>query len=188
MQPIRDTTHHHASNPFRALKPPSNFCRICRPYTGQSKGVKSRRAVVEKKKIGPCVFRVAGMNSLVLAVMNPDAVKNDRHPWHLCRQAQLVSRGVPTPIHRYPGEGPFLRVAGRAIDAVPTIDVELTPRAFRRIRPGLCSFRIVPGYGIERIHVGTAGRTSENRLARAGLASNPSSSCQLRLQQYRLDC
>jgi len=91
--------------------------------TGQPKSVEGGGAVIKKEDIGPGPLAMPGINSFILAVQNPEAVKNGWHTWHCGSLAELGDRSLAI-VQRNAGEWPNVRTTSRAVDAIPAIDEE----------------------------------------------------------------
>src|SRR5215471_19295632 len=95
-----------------------------RMHAGNPKSIKRGGAVVEKQNIRTGVFAMARVDSFVFAIVDPKSVKDDRHARVAGRRAEFIACGAFRAIDGNAGKRPFLRSAGRAVDAIPAINVK----------------------------------------------------------------
>src|SRR5436190_8024940 len=138
-----------------------NFGRLGRFHARQFERIKAGSAVVEKQKIGSGPARMAGINALILAVQNPEAVENGWHARHLGGLAECVYDRLSI-VQGNASKGPDVCATGTPSNTVPTIDEILMTGARRSKGPGLGAFGIIPRSRVKRIYRRQTGWASEN--------------------------
>ena len=134
-------------------KTPLDVAGLPGMHAGYAEGIEGGGAIVEKQNVRSCVFAVAGIDSFVFAIVNPESIKDHRHPRIASGGTEFISGGTSRAIHGNAGERPFLRARGGTVDSVPTINMESMACFFRRRRPGFGALRIIPAGGIESINI-----------------------------------
>ena len=73
-----------------------------------AEGVEGGGAIVEKQNVRAGVFAVAGIDTFVFAIVNPEAIKNNRHAGKSSCSAEFIARGAFRDIHGDAREWPLL--------------------------------------------------------------------------------
>ena len=76
---------------------------------GYAKSIEGGCAVVEEQDVRAVVFAVARIDSFVLAIVNPEPIKNNRHAGKSSCGTEFVASGTPSAIHGNAGERPLFR-------------------------------------------------------------------------------
>ncbi len=118
---------------------------------GQPEGVKRGGAVIEKEQVRSVPFRVPRIDSLILAIEDPETVKNHRHSRHPGSLAEGSEHRLPV-VQRDACEWPNVGCARAAVDAVPAVDEEFAPGTRRGERPRFGTFRIAARSGVKGVH------------------------------------
>src|SRR6266576_2349100 len=93
-------------------KTPLDVAGFSGMHAGDSEGIEGGGAIVEKQNVRSCVFTVAGIDSFVFAIVNPEPIKNNRHAGIPSYGAEFITRGAFSAIHGDAGERPLLRPGG----------------------------------------------------------------------------
>src|SRR5712691_2398598 len=60
-------------------KTPLDVAGFSGMHAGDAEGIEGGGAIVEKQNVRSCVFTVAGIDSFVFAIVNPEPIENNRH-------------------------------------------------------------------------------------------------------------
>ena len=85
---------------------------LARMDRGNAEGIESGSAVVEEEDIRAGVLAVARIDAFVLAIVNPEPVKNHRHTGITSCGAEFIARRASRAIHGNSGKRPLFRPRG----------------------------------------------------------------------------
>src|ERR1043166_3936733 len=100
---------------------PVNIQSLFIIHTGNAERVIGRCALVEEENVGFGVLGMAGIDALVLSVMNPESIKNDWHAGHFGGAGIFIEVGASSAIHGNADKRPLIRLAGGSVEAIPAI-------------------------------------------------------------------
>src|SRR5438552_18033518 len=93
-------------------KTPLDVASFSGMHAGYAEGIEGGGAIVEKQNVRAGVFAVAGVDTFILAIVNPESIKNNRHARKSSCGTVLVARGAFSAIHGDAGEWPLLWPGG----------------------------------------------------------------------------
>ena len=93
-------------------KTPLDVAGFSGMHAGYAEGIEGGGAIVEKQNVGAGVFAVAGIDTFILAIVNPEPIKNNRHAGIPSCGAEFIACGAFSAIHGDAGERPLLRPGG----------------------------------------------------------------------------
>src|SRR2546422_10538336 len=97
------------SSIFRSGKTPLDFTGLPGMNVGDAERIEGGRAIVKEQDVRASIFAMTRVDPFVFPVVNPKAIKNDRHAGESSRRAEFVAGCAAGTVHGDPGEGPISR-------------------------------------------------------------------------------
>src|ERR1051325_4118279 len=124
---------------------PADLRRVGVRYAGNAIRVEPRDAPIEEQQVGPRAPIVPRIDSFILAIVNPEAVENRRHPRRNGGDRAKFGLDRASGISRHAHEWVAVRPAGGPVYAVPAMDIKFGARALGGKRTRFGAFGIIPG-------------------------------------------
>src|SRR5438445_1598396 len=93
-------------------KTPLDVAGFSGMHAGYAEGIEGGGAIVEKQNVRAGVFAVAGIDSFVFAIVDPESIKNHRHAGISSYGTEFIASRAFSAIHGDAGEGPLLGPGG----------------------------------------------------------------------------
>src|SRR6266404_8988323 len=74
-------------------KTPLDVASLAGMHAGNAEGIEGGGAIIEKQNVRAGVFAVAGIDTFILAIVNPEPIENNRHAGIASYGAELIAGG-----------------------------------------------------------------------------------------------